>query len=516
MRNLLRSALLLSSLASAVAFAQVSVVTQHNDNYRTGANLSETALKPGTVYGRKFGKLFSRTVDGTIYAQPLYVPNVPISGKGTRNVVFVATLHNTVYAFDADSKDASEPLWSRNLGTSVPVPNAYFGNRYGPFGDVNPEIGIVGTPVIDVSKNALYVVAFTQNKEGGPYQQRLCSLDIRDGSNLFPAVRIAGGVKGSGDGSVDGFVRFDPMQHLQRPGLLLSGGKLWIAFASHADTDPYHGWVFIYDAATMTRLKVFCTTPDGNEGGIWMAGQGLNTDDKGNVYAMVGNGSFDGLRNYGDSFIKFSPDGTLVDFFTPFNARWMEIVDADLGSAGSIWIPGTEIIAGGGKEGKLYQMDRRYMGKFNPSDDSQIITSFRSTNGFFSSPVYYKGAFGAYLYQHGYGDVLKAFRFTNGVFNSNPIMAAEALRWPGGGLSISANGSKLNTAIVWDLGLKNDSPAGILRAYDAQTLKLLWSSDAKADDELGNGTKFAVPTVANGRVYVPTSSNALVVYGLLK
>jgi outer membrane protein assembly factor BamB len=498
------------------AFGQVSVVTQHNDNYRTGANLGETILKPGNVAPRRFGRIFSRDVDGTIYAQPLYVPNVTITGKGTHNVVFVATLHNTVYAFDADDKNAVEPLWSRNLGTSVPVPNPYFGNRYGPYGDVNPEIGIVGTPVINPATNSLYVVAFTQDKEGGPYQQRLNVLDIRDGSNRLPAVRIAGGVKGSGDGSQNGQLQFDPMQHMQRPGLLLSGGKLWIAFASHADTDPYHGWVFTYDPVTLKRQSVFCTTPDGNEGGIWMAGQGLHTDAQGNVYAMVGNGSFDGLRNYGDSFIKFSPKGTLVDFFTPFNARWMEIVDADLGSAGSIYIPGTDIITGGGKEGKLYQIDRRYMGKFQVNDDGQIMSSFRATNGFFTSPVFYKGSFGAYLYIHGYGDVLKGFRLSNGIFNSNPMMAAENVRWPGGGLSISANGAKANTAIVWDLGLQSNSSTGILRAYDAATLKLLWSSDARQDDDLGSGTKFAVPTVANGKVYVPTSSKALVVYGLLK
>jgi hypothetical protein len=327
MRTPLRTATALIALAASSAFAQVSVLTQHNDNYRTGANLAETTLTPARVGGKTFGKLFSRPVDAQIYAQPLVAAGVNVPGKGKKNLVFVATLKNTVYAFDADDKAATTPVWSRNLGPSVAVPNAYFGNRYGPFHDVDKEIGIVGTPVIDSAKGVLYVVAFTEDKEGGPYHQLLATLNIATGELASPTVEIAGRVKGYGDASVDGIVTFDAMQHMQRPGLLLNNGKLWIAFASHADTDPYHGWVFIYDTANRKKApKVFCTTPDGNEGGIWMAGQGLHTDPQGNVYAMVGNGSFDGLRNYGDSFLKFNPEGTLVDFFAPFNQKWMEIV----------------------------------------------------------------------------------------------------------------------------------------------------------------------------------------------
>jgi hypothetical protein len=337
-------------------------------------------------------------------------------------------------------------------------------------------------------------------------------------------VEISGVARGKGDASVKGVITFDPMQHMQRPALLLNRGTLWLAFGSHADTDPYHGWIFLYDANSLTRKKVICVSPNGNEAGFWQAGQGPTADAKGSVYLMVGNGTFDGQTDFGDSFLKYSPTGGLTDFFTPYNQQWLADVDADLGSAGVVIIPGTSLIAGVGKEGKVYLLDTANMGKFNPNDDSQIKQSFFATNGHVhGSPVFYKGSFGSRIYLWSEYDNLKAFTFMDGMFDSNPKIGPVRVPdgMPGAFLSISANGARPGTAIVWAnhsySGDANpETRPGILRAFDANTLKELWNSRMnEARDDFGNFAKFSYPTIANGKVYLATFSNKLVVYGIV-
>jgi hypothetical protein len=244
----------------------VAVTTRGYDNSRTGANLNESILNTGNVNARQFGKLFTRKADGQIYAQPLYLPDVSIPGKGEHNVVYVATQHNSVYAFDADDPAADEPLWHVNLGPSAPVPNSDFGNRFGPYKDIQKEVGITSTPVIDRASGILYTLALLKRGPGS-YEHRLYALDVGTGEERIASAKIEGSVPGNGAGSLDGRVIFDSKQQLQRVGLLLSNGVLYFAFAAYADTDPYHGWVFGYDAATLAQVAVFCATPSGGGSG---------------------------------------------------------------------------------------------------------------------------------------------------------------------------------------------------------------------------------------------------------
>ncbi|HZP83263.1 MAG TPA: chitobiase/beta-hexosaminidase C-terminal domain-containing protein, partial [Chthonomonadaceae bacterium] len=507
--------------------ADVSVLTQHNDNARTGANLQETLLTTQNVNTAQFGKLFARAVDGQIYAQPLYLSNVNIGGK-QRNVVFVATLHNTVYAFDADAPDASAPLWQINLGTSVDILTA-FGSA---MKEIDKEIGIVGTPVLSPETGLLYVVAATQDANGGPYHQLLYALNIYTGQPMKGSpIEIAGSVNGKGAGSSGGVLAFNPLKHLQRSALLLLNGVVYITFCSHGDQGPYHGWVFAYDAATLEQAGIFCTTPDGTQGGIWMSGQGPAADADGHLYLMTGNGSFNADqttgRDYGDSFLKLRlEDSTfqVLDSFTPYNQAVLSAGDTDLGSSGPALLPGTPLIVGGGKDGFLHLIDRTAMGGYNSLDNSQIVQSFKATNGHIhGSPVYWNGPNGPMIYLWGENDALKAFRLVNGVFATTPAFrsAMYAPRgMPGGMLAISANGSTAGTGILWaSLPFSGDAnmqtQPGLLRAFDASTLTELWNSRQNAArDDLGNFAKFCCPTIANGKVYLATFSNQLVVYGL--
>jgi hypothetical protein len=512
------------------AGSAVSVLTQHNDSSRTGANLNEAVLNT-SVNVNQFGKLFSRFVGGQIYAQPLYVPNLAIPKQGTHNVVFVATTQNRVFAFDADDPAAAEPLWQATLEPSVPVPHWEFGNRYGPYTNIAPEIGIIGTPVIDRESATLYVVTF--NRDGnGRYYQRLHALDITTGGEKFDGpAEIRGSVPGLGYDHASGVVTFNPMQHLQRPALLLSNSMVFIAFASHADSHPYHGWVFGYRARDLRQPPIiYNTTPNGREGGIWQAGGGLVADSEGNIYFMTGNGDFDqspNQRNFGTSFVKLQPSATgftLVDWFTPFNQADLNRRDFDLGSAGPLLIPGTPFIVGGGKEGKFYLIDRNRMGHFHEGDDSQIVQSFRSVNGHIhGSPVYWSSPNGPRLYVWSEEDYLKSFSFDGSRFNPTPV-ATSRMRvpggMPGGMLSLSADGSTPGTGIIWAIVPTFDAVGlnvrGILRAFDASNLTELWNSTQNERfDDVGAFAKFSAPTIANGKVYVPTFSGQLHVYGLL-
>jgi outer membrane protein assembly factor BamB len=532
----------------APAWSQPSVLTQHNDNMRTGANLAETRLNTSNVHARKFGKLFTRSVDGQIYAQPLYVPGVVLPGARRYNVVYVATQHNSVYAFDADDPEAGKPLWHVNLGRSARTPNDDFGNRAGRFTNIVPEVGITSTPVIDRGTGTIYVVAFT--KDALPqgrykYVHRLHALDITTGRarRNSPTI-ISGSVRGRGAASVGGVVAFDSGQHLQRASLLLSKGRVVIAFAGFADTPPYHGWVFSYDAATLARRAIFNTTPNGAEGGIWQGGQGPAADGNGDIFLATSNGTCSANArprgvDYGDSALKLSPRANqphslhVADWFTPHNQPSLSKYDMDFGNCGPLLIPGTNLLVQGTKnKGLMYVLNRTNLGRFRRGSDRQIVQSFRVSDGsIFGSPIFWRSPAGPVLYVWGVNDRLKAFRLREqrargGRFETTPSSQSRSKApphtIPGGILSLSANGSKAGSGIVWATLPLKDNPAGktvegILRAFDASDLsRELWNSKQVARrDDLGSFAKFCPPTIANGRVYAPTFSRQLVVYGLL-
>jgi hypothetical protein len=522
-------------LSSAPVFAQTSVVTQHNDAARTGANLDETILTTTNVNVSQFGKLFERAVDDEIYGQPLYVPGVAVPGLGVRNIVYVATNSDSVYAFDADTPTASTPLWRVSYINAaagiLPVSHTDVGQACGTYMDFAGNIGIGGTPVIDQASQTIYFV--TRTKESGTFVQRLHALDIRDGTERAGSPRlIQATVPGTGDGrDAQNNIAFNPRTENQRPALLLDHGTVYIAWASYCDQGPYHGWMLGYDATSLATVLVYNTSPDGGLGGIWQSGGGVAADPTGNLYALTGNGSFTGATggsSFGNSFIKVSPAGTLLDWFTPFNWSFLNATDEDLGIQNPLLVPNTNLVIGGGKEGVLYVVDRTNMGHNRANDNGQIVQSFQGSssgrmNGapvFWNSPTY-----GPAIYLWAAGDPLKVFRLVGGLFATPASAQSTALApggMPGGMLSISANGGTAGTGILWAAlsrtGDANHAPQpGLLRAYDASNVtRELWNSEQNTTrDTLGNFSKFSPPTIADGKVFVATFSNKLVVYGLL-
>ncbi|GFO54938.1 hypothetical protein GMSM_19450 [Geomonas sp. Red276] len=518
---------LLCFLCFPVSSTAVTVPTQHNDAARSGQNVSETVLTTANVSVNTFGKLFSRSVDGQIYAQPLYLPNVPIQGS-SHNVVFAATMHNSVYAFDADDPAASAPLWQVNLGTSVPatdISSSYL--------DITPEIGVLATPVIDPGSGTIYVVA--KSKETGSYHFRLHALDVASGGEKFGGpVEITAQVRGSGDGSSGGVVTLDPLHHLNRPGLLLLNGTLYLGFGSVGDISPYHGWVLAYNAGTLQQTGVFNTTPNGSQGAIWQAGKGLAADASGNIYLMTGNGTFDassGGSGYGDSVLKLSTASGLsvADYFTPFNQATLSANDADLGSGGPMLIPGTSLMTCMGKDGVMRLIDTLNLGKYSSTanNDVQEFQAIPSGSIFMGGTIYWNSPIsGPSLYVWGPNDYLKQYRFTGSSLQTTPVSQSTMTEFGGNSnsvpLSLSANGSQAGSGIVWASAAYQQDPnqqtvPGILRAFDAGNLSTeLWNSKQNAArDDVGSYAKFSPPTVANGKVYLATFSNQLHAYGLL-
>jgi len=503
------------------------VLTQHNNAARTGANLSETLLSTRSVTPKTFGKLGTLVVDGYLYAQPLYVQNVRVPGKGLHNVIYLATAHNSVYAFDADDLTAKKPLWKVNLGPSVPATEVYTTK----WTDMRIEIGVTSTPVIDPSANTIFVEAKT--KENGTYVQRLHALDITTGAEKAGGpVEIKASVPGTGMASAKGQVAFDSVKQLQRPALLLTNGTVYLAFGSHADSPPFHGWILGYNARTLIQTCTFNLTPNGEEGAIWQAGMGMAADPAGNIYAMVGNGTFDadsGGLDYGNSILKLAPKpGTLSvsDYFTPYNQASLSENDQDTGASGPLLIPNTNLLLGGGKNGWLYLTQTGKMGHYQSSDDSQIVQSFQITHGnCHGSAVYWNGPVGPQVYIWPEFAHLTAFKLNAGKLNPTPASSSAVAvpdGMPGAFLSVSADGSKAGTGIVWssapyDANANWDTVPGILRAYDASDLNHeIWNSKmVPARDDAGMFAKFCAPTVVNGRVYLSTFSNQLQVYGLL-
>jgi len=511
-------------IASLVAHAQVAVTTQHNDISRTGQNLDETVLNTGSVDVSNFGKLFSRQVDGYIYAQPLYIAKLAIAGQ-SHNLVYVATEHNSVYAFDADDPNASSPLWQVNLGTSVPSQDICTSNVPGcPYNDLVPEIGITATPVIDLTSKTIYVVAKTKNTRNNTYHFFLHALDLAMGTEKF-----LGPVEVTASG-------FSPLYHLNRPGLLLLSGTLYIGFGSVGDLYSWHGWLMAYDASTLQQTGIFNLTPNGYGGSIWGGGQGLLADSD-SIYFMTGNGTFDantGGHDYGDSLLKLSPGLTLADYFTPKNQSLLSQDDVDLGSGGPMALPGTNLIVGVGKDGVLRLLDATKLGGFSAVSDNDVqefpamAGSCGGVSGlcFMGGPIYWNSPnFGPVIYLWGAGDYLKAWQFNGQTFQTTPV-SQSAIQSVAGlsntmAMSLSADGNESGTGIVWASGpMSGDANVqaqpGILHAFDATDLKdELWNSNqSPARDSAGNYAKFAPPTIANGKVYLATFSGQLVVYGL--
>jgi hypothetical protein len=515
--------LALSCLLVSLSFGQVSVLTQHNDNSRTGQNPQETILNTSTVNVHNFGKLFSLPVDSNIYVQPLYVPNLTIGGT-TRNVVYVATAQNSVYAFDADAGNAT-PLWMVNLGTPVPSQDICVTDPVEcPYTDVIPVIGILATPVIDPVSGTIYVVANTKDTSAN-YHFKLHALDLITGAEKFggPTEITAPG--------------FNPFTQLNRPGLLLTNGTIYIAFGAVGDFPTWHGWVMAYDASTLQQAAVFNSTPQNNaEGGagIWQTGNGLVADASGNIYAISSNGNFDvntGGQDYGSAYLKLSgSDLSVLDYFVPYNQSYLnpEHNDVDLGSGGPMLIPNTTLLVGGGKDAVLRVVDTANMGKFNSVQDSNLQDIIGATTPpIFGSPVYWDSPnFGPLIYMWGQADYAKAWSFDTGtsLLSTTPAMESTLLGTAGwddqAALAISANGNMAGTGILWASmplsGISNPGPvAGILYAMDATDLtKELWDSQMNASrDSVGNYAKFVPPTVVNGKVYLSTFSNQLLVYG---
>ena len=407
---------------TSVLSAQVAVTTYHNDLNRTGVNESEAILNTSNVNVTTFGKLFSRAVDGQIYAQPLYIPSVTIPGQGVHNVVYVCTEHNSVYAFDADSPAASASLWQVSLGPSLPA------SAIGVTRNILPEIGITSTPVIDPTTKTIYVVAETYESNQAVF--RLHALDITTGAEKFSGpVEIQGSVQGRSPDSSGGVLNFNPIMHWQRTGLLLGAGKVYIGLGSHEDQEPYHGWVFGYDAATLQQSVIYCSSPNGEEGGVWQGGVAMAFDaSTGYMYLQTGNGTMDantGQRDYGDSIVKLDTAHQLAvtDYFSPSNQASLAANDVDLGAGGPVLLPGTTLGVGAGKNGTVFLFNRNNLGQYNTSVDQvqqewQATYSFLQTGdaGFFGGLLYYN----ATLYLWGRRDFLKAYTFNGSLFNTTP------------------------------------------------------------------------------------------------
>jgi hypothetical protein len=518
------------------------VTTYHNDLARDGVNSHEFALTPSNVRTATFGKLFSYSVDGAIYAQPLWVANLTIGGA-KRNVVIVATQHDSVYAFDADNPVA---LWHANLldsnhggtagETSVPSGPSGSGSLVGSgFGDIAPEVGVTGTPVIDPSTNTLYVMSKSVIPAATPsFFQRLHALDLKTGAEKFSGpVPISASVPGTApDANPSGQIPFDPQNHNQRAGLALVNGVVYIAWASHEDHDQYHGWIMGYSASTLAQAPgaVFNTTPNAvatfsySRGGIWMSGGAPAADSSNNLYLITGNGTYDGSTNFSDSVLKFSTATglTLTDWFTPSDQSVLDMNDLDLGSGGAALLvdqttgPVRHLLIGGGKhgsgsDGQIYVLNRDLMGQFTNTDGG-VVQKFALNSTIFATPVFWQNT----LYVAGAGTSLTAFSFNPAVgqFNGSPSsQSASSYGFPGATPAVSSNASA--NGIVWAIDSSKycttQSPAcgpAVLHAYDATNLATeLWNSSQGAVNGAGNAVKFTVPTIANGKVYIGTRGN---------
>jgi Immunoglobulin domain len=503
--------------------SSVDVITYHYDNGRSGENLNETTLTPANVKSATFGKKGEFTVDGKVDAQPLYLSQITIGGQ-KKNVIYVATEHGSVYAFDADSINGTTATFLWKVSTLGPGETTS-DNRG--CSQVSPEIGITATPVIDRTRNAIYVVAMSKNA-GGNYFQRLHALNLSTGAELFGGPQnITATYPGTGDNSSGGNVVFDPKQYKERPGLLQINGTIYTTWSSHCDIRPYTSWVMSFNADTLAQTSVLNLVPNGSEGGIWMAGTAPAADPAGNLFFILGNGDFDTTLNAsgfpangncGNCFVKLSTSNglKLADYFTPHNTVAESNADTDFGSGGGILLVDVtdsggntrHLSVGAGKDSLIYVVDRDSMGKFNPTTD-QIYQEISGQlgGGVFSMPAFFNNT----VYYGAVGDALKAFPVPSARLASTPSsQSTHQFGYPGTTPSVSANGT--TNGIVWAI----ENSGAVLYAYDATNLtnELYNSNQAAGSRDHFSGNKFITPMVVNGKVYVGTP-NSVAVFGLL-
>jgi len=526
-RSLIPCALLacLSLIPESAGQAQTPILTAQFNNARTAANLTESVLNTSNVNSSNFGKIRTFTVDGQVYAQPLYAPKLTINGA-SHNVLYVATMNNSVFAFDADS---GEQLRAVNLGPAVPAAPAN-GPVPCPDGPTSgPQLGILSTPVIDPATNSLYVVSATPG-DSGTYTHRIFALDTTTLATKTGPVSILPGVRGNAsDANAGGQVVMNQTRYLQRPGLLLSNGNVYAGFASCGpDPQPYHGWVVSFDAHNLHQTGVFNTSRNGFESGIWQSGRGLVGDASGNVYAMVGNGSFDGVTEFGDTFLKLSSGLNVLDWFLPPNRAQLEQFDLDPSSSGPILTPDTNLLVGGGKDGMEYVLNPSNLGH-----QGAPVQTFHGThpcdNVNFSgcsqihSTAYLSGVATPMLYVWGFNDILRSYAWARASvsFQDGPVNNNTLTGFPGGTLAVSSMAGAPGTSVLWGVegvtGPAGGAPSGIVHAFDALNVSTeLWNSGQNAArDALGDFSKFGQPVIADGKLFVPTFSNTVVEYGLL-
>ena len=506
-------------IGSSMARGQSNVLTQHNDKTRSGLNATETLLTPANVNANSFGKLFTQNVDGIIVAQPLYASNVLMNDGKVHNVVYVATQHNTVYAFDADSTQGANasPLWSVSLndgGTPDPI------SDYGCTGTHYTEIGVMGTPVIDPAKTTLYVVAKTVIGTGQTAVRNfsLHALDIKTGNERLggPVIITATAPSSNGSGT------FNPIYQMQRPALLLQNGLVYIAFGGNGcDQYSYNGWFLAYNAHNLQQQAAFLVTPDGQRASIWQGGSGPAADSNGNVYVVTANGTYDGPaggNDFGDSVLKMGWNGSVfgvIDYFTPYNQKQLAQQDLDLGSSGPLVLPDQpglyphELVAAG-KEGTLYLINRENEGQFNSNTDNVIQSIPHAVATEVAGvPSYWNGS----VYMGGDLDYIKQYSLVNGLLTTEPVSATTILFAGAGPASTSITANGKTNGILW--AIRHTNPA--LFAFDPTNLanKFYDSTEAlKSRDKLPPVTRFVTPTISNGKVYIG-GTTGLVVYGLL-
>ena len=527
-------ALLVCCLAGVAAPQRPSPATKPNlpviataqyDNARTGANLLETILTPQNVNVGQFGRIAFFPVDGDVYAQPLYVPKLEIPGRGSHNVVFIATEKDSVYAFDADAT-STEPLWQVSFVDAKkyisPVSNR---DVFCPF--IQPDVGITSTPVIDLSSKTLYALARTREAENGKwvFRQKLHALDLVTGAEkLGGPITIRASFQGDKSLFSKGVTEFDPLRENQRAALLLVNNNVFITWASSCDVGPYYGWVMSYDARTLKQTGVLNVSPGAKESGIWQADAGPAADGSGNVYLITGNGKFtaaSGGRDYGDSVLKIAltPNGLAVrDYFTPADQEHLNDTDGDFGSGSPVLLPDqpaphSHLLLAAGKSAKLYELDRDNLGHFHAADDSNAVQVVPAGAQSFGAPAYWNG----HVFYFLMNDYLRDYALQNGRLSAQPVAKSNTNINDPGTPAISANGAK--NGIVWIVSTKvwngPDQPA-VLFAYDAADVsrELYNSTQNPTRDGAGYALRFTIPTIANGRVYVPTKRR-IDVFGLL-
>jgi hypothetical protein len=529
-RHVITATTVLSPAGSGTATVYVNTYpgefTYHHDIFRTGQNRNEIALRHSNVNAAQFGKLFSYPVDGYIFAQPLYVANLMIPGKGYHNVVYIVTEHDSLYAFDAEGRTAA-PLWKTSFIdpvhgiTTIPTTDLTSDPEY-----QQPEFGITATPVIDPASSTIYV--HVRTKENGTYVQRLHALDLATGAEkLGGPVRIQASVSGTGVGSVAGILPYDTKMENVRSGLLLCNGVVYLGAASLGDQQPYHGWVLPYDARTLAMRAAFNTSSDTRAAGVWQMGAGLSCDSSGNIFLQTGNGPFtatSGGSSYGDSVLKMTLiSGRLrvTDFFTPYNQDTLRYYDWDLGAGGALLIPDQpapsppHLLVGGGKEGTIYLLNREALGGYNPAGDTGALqtivagvtpsTPSSTRNGLWGVPAFWRNN----VYIFGEHDVPKMFRVSNGQLSTTPVSQG-SIQMLAPVPVITANG--INDGIAWALSWQSRT----LYAFDANDLsvELYDNKQAGTRDVLSDGVVRNAPLVVNGRVYVGTKST-VDVFGLL-